>query len=257
MTHRQHAPAGLWLWSAVSTFLSLSGIIGEAFGVHVKPGMRMPLVSASLGEFWARRWNIPMSSVLRSLCYAPLVQPSAAMRAPSSTATQAGNGHTAISQSGRPMTRSSARTLLAHRSTARHRSRNGVGPGGSTTLDQHAGAADFAKAASQLHHGHWGRRLKRRLQGLAACFVVSGLCHHWLIHVMTGKAFFGTDWRWFALFLLQPGFILGQELLQRSNAWRMAFSWSPAAGRCGASAFSYRMIQPSTLPFVLFDVRLA
>jgi hypothetical protein len=225
--------------------------------VHVKPGMRMPLFSASLGEFWARRWNIPTSSVLRSLCYAPLVQPLAAMQPPASTVTKGGNGHAAVLQSDRPMTRASAHALLAQPSRARHRTSNGVDPNGSGSLDQHATAADFANAASQLHRGHWGWRQKRRVLGLAASFAVSGLCHHWLIHVMTGKAFFGANWSWFALFLLQPGFILGQELLQRSSAWRKVFSWSPAAGRCGARALSYQLVQPSTLPFVLSEVRLA
>lgn len=36
--------------------------------------MRNPLASTSLREFWARRWNRPTSSVLRSTCYEPILR---------------------------------------------------------------------------------------------------------------------------------------------------------------------------------------
>ena len=60
-----------------------------ALGIRTEPSMQNPLASISLREFWARRWNIPTSTVLRSTCYDPILR----AVAPKKNKTQHAAGH--------------------------------------------------------------------------------------------------------------------------------------------------------------------
>src|SRR5579859_660442 len=49
-------------------------LIAATFGVTVPPLMRSPYRSASIGEFWAKRWNIFVAAMFRKYCFTPLAR---------------------------------------------------------------------------------------------------------------------------------------------------------------------------------------
>jgi hypothetical protein len=76
---------GLWLpvrWLAGGIMVFAFGematagppLVAAAFGVTVPPVMRSPYRSASVGEFWAKRWNLMVSALLRKYCFTPLAR---------------------------------------------------------------------------------------------------------------------------------------------------------------------------------------
>jgi hypothetical protein len=70
--------------------------VGSLFGVVVPPLMRSPHCSASIGEFWARRWNVGASQrIFRPCCFAPLARHGAAP-ALLATFTLSGAAHAAL-----------------------------------------------------------------------------------------------------------------------------------------------------------------
>jgi len=79
------AAFGLWLpvrWLAggvmIFAFAEMATaglpLVAAAFGLTVPPLMLSPYRSASVGEFWAKRWNIFVSALLRKFCFAPLAR---------------------------------------------------------------------------------------------------------------------------------------------------------------------------------------
>ena len=63
---------GLSLIVHFGVFDVLAGAGGRA-GVDCTPLFRSPLRSASLGEFWGRRWNLAFSEMTALAVYQPLV----------------------------------------------------------------------------------------------------------------------------------------------------------------------------------------
>lgn len=53
---------------------SLAFLISACFSVHTYPQFDRPFISSSLSEFWGRRWNIMVNSVLRATVYRPLLK---------------------------------------------------------------------------------------------------------------------------------------------------------------------------------------
>jgi len=54
--------------TACHTFLT------ALLGLTVPPWFQSPYRSASVGEFWAKRWNLYSSQILRRQCFAPLAR---------------------------------------------------------------------------------------------------------------------------------------------------------------------------------------
>ena len=64
---------GFVLAPAVFTAVDASiALAGKAFGLAIPPICAAPLLSASLNEFWAQRWNRVVSKILRDRFYWPL-----------------------------------------------------------------------------------------------------------------------------------------------------------------------------------------
>lgn len=69
-----------WLAGGIMIFavaeMATAGLplVAAAFGVAVWPFMQSPYRSASIGEFWTRRWNIYTSALARKYCFAPLAR---------------------------------------------------------------------------------------------------------------------------------------------------------------------------------------
>jgi hypothetical protein len=49
------------------------------FGLFIPPPFDAPYRSTSIAQFWAKRWNVPASAVLRKYCYAPFARRSVAV----------------------------------------------------------------------------------------------------------------------------------------------------------------------------------
>ena len=49
-------------------------LLTALMGLTVPSWFQSPYRSASVGEFWAKRWNVPSSQILRKLCFAPLAR---------------------------------------------------------------------------------------------------------------------------------------------------------------------------------------
>jgi alginate O-acetyltransferase complex protein AlgI len=54
--------------------LTLSAAAWRALGFDVRPLFRAPLLAESLGEFWARRWNLAFSEMTAAAVYRPLAR---------------------------------------------------------------------------------------------------------------------------------------------------------------------------------------
>lgn len=75
LTTRKHTRAAVIVWLAVSVVLDLpSALLGSVLGLQLAPSMNAPLASASLADFWGRRYNRAVSAVLRFTVYEPLLQ---------------------------------------------------------------------------------------------------------------------------------------------------------------------------------------
>lgn len=58
----------------VQSVIDLVRLVHAAFGVHVPPIQREPLLSTSVRDFWGRRWNRTVSDWLRRYVFAPLAR---------------------------------------------------------------------------------------------------------------------------------------------------------------------------------------
>jgi hypothetical protein len=66
--------AGGLLWTLLDSIFTLQALACFMFGIRTQPSIRNPIASTSLRDFWAHRWNLPTSSVLRSTCYDPILR---------------------------------------------------------------------------------------------------------------------------------------------------------------------------------------
>lgn len=66
------------LYLFISTIMNLSGALTSwVLGVELLPDFDRPFLSASVSDFWARRWNLTVSALLRESVYEPLLERSA------------------------------------------------------------------------------------------------------------------------------------------------------------------------------------
>ena len=49
-----------------------AALIGWATGMPISPHFDAPYLSASVSEFWSKRWNLTVGNTLRFLCYDPV-----------------------------------------------------------------------------------------------------------------------------------------------------------------------------------------
>lgn len=56
---------------AASALMDISSALAEALGVRVLPAFDQPLLASSLTSFWAHRWNLTASRLLRECAYRP------------------------------------------------------------------------------------------------------------------------------------------------------------------------------------------
>uniref|UniRef100_J3LCS4 Wax synthase domain-containing protein n=1 Tax=Oryza brachyantha TaxID=4533 RepID=J3LCS4_ORYBR len=72
--HRYAAFAldGVFIYCFLDVVLSGLGAAGGALGMELEPQFDRPYLSASLQDFWGRRWNLMASAVLRAAVYDPV-----------------------------------------------------------------------------------------------------------------------------------------------------------------------------------------
>ncbi|MDB6110841.1 MAG: uncharacterized protein JWR69_2591 [Pedosphaera sp.] len=74
-----------WLAGGIGIFafaeMATAGLplVTAAFGLTVPPLFQSPYRSASIGEFWTKRWNLGASVLFRKYCFAPLARHGVAM----------------------------------------------------------------------------------------------------------------------------------------------------------------------------------
>jgi hypothetical protein len=63
------------LYLFISTITNLSGALTSwVLGVGLLPDFDRPFLSASVSDFWARQWNLTVSSLIRESVYEPLLE---------------------------------------------------------------------------------------------------------------------------------------------------------------------------------------
>lgn len=90
-----HLSAMAAMWRAMELLMWAASAPAENFlGMTLAPHFRNPFASASLTDFWARRWNITQGLVLRFFVYEPIIQgrlvAAEPLAAPTTTAAAAG-----------------------------------------------------------------------------------------------------------------------------------------------------------------------
>ncbi|GIM03726.1 hypothetical protein Vretimale_8387 [Volvox reticuliferus] len=185
--YREVMPVVLNHYLLAFTIYSMSGIIMdgpaaivvELLGLPVLPTFDQPWMSASLGEFWARRWNIPTTSVLRTVLYdtcveGSLVNPnrlqSSAAEKPATPSSPPGNEeqkqHVApdsgIRKDTLPVTATAATATVTAAVTA-------------------------AAMPSQTGPTRQAPSILRRQLGLHVVFFVSGAVHEYMAWLLTGS----------------------------------------------------------------------
>ncbi|CAN6251459.1 unnamed protein product [Urochloa humidicola] len=63
---------GVYMYCFLDSLLPCLGALGRALGMGLEPQFDRPYLSASLQDFWGRRWNLMASAVLRPAVYAPV-----------------------------------------------------------------------------------------------------------------------------------------------------------------------------------------
>lgn len=192
-------------------------LVAAAAGVPTQPCMRNPLLSSSLRDFWAHRWNLPTSESLRVSCYTPLVSllsPAPANPDPSTAGTN-GDATGQVSDV--------APTPSTH--TLSHRG------GASNGRSAVAAAGGDAAASAVPKRKRTARARWVAFAGLSLAFFLSGAVHHWLMSLFT-KADLRADCRFAVLFWIQPPMIVGQEAWMRSRWWRGVKARAPRAAWC-------------------------
>ncbi|PNH08288.1 Acyl-CoA--sterol O-acyltransferase 1 [Tetrabaena socialis] len=182
----------------------------EALGLQLGPTFDQPWLSSSLADFWARRWNIPTATCLRTLVYDPIVD--GALIAPAwrraSPGEQAEGEHAKGREPPAPVPAQA--------------------PGQSGSLAQQPqlqppvqGSAVRARTEEQARAAPRPSMLRRQL-GVHAVFLVSGLVHEYIAWNVSGA---GWGWKWTLFFYIQAPLMtaegLGRRLLSRVGVWRL------------------------------------
>lgn len=230
--------------------------------------MRNPIASTSLREFWAHRWNLPTSSVLRSTCYDPILrvfapqsssQPPRAGHSTPTHSTQHNNGASKTTTSSSALqtlpdsscvqqrrynlhSRPDSISVRSTVPTDRGTQKNGksVLPAPVDMLASHPVVPSDSDSAdsgmSSVSQKSNGKGYKRRavvlakISGSCLAFFVSGLAHHFLFHLFAGTSI--HDVRFALLFWIQPPLIALQDAWTRSLWWRSVQCQQPLLARC-------------------------
>ncbi|GLI67945.1 hypothetical protein VaNZ11_012276 [Volvox africanus] len=219
-------------------------------GMEVAPSWNRPWLQTSLADFWARRWNLPTSSSLKYLVYEPLMEgrlvacsephtgetkgTAATEQVPPSganSARQVEQRHVAKADGGSgPKTGAIVGVNLGADLTPSG-SLGGVAPGaedgnGDALMPAAAGPAAAGPVASEKDltgRGASERRTNRRsgsaarrVIGLAATFIVSGIMHELLLYICTGdQAQLGKQAIFFAI---QAPLVMAEQRLVKTLA---------------------------------------
>eukprot|EP00892_Ulva_mutabilis_P004662 jgi/Ulvmu1/2568/UM014_0019.1 len=197
------------LWSFLELVFHSLNLLAAGLGIPTKPCMRNPLLSSSLRDFWAHRWNLPTTENLRVTCYDPLVS----FLAPSTIPKPSANGSTPVDTS----------PASAATSTANHLS--------SDTLSQRRAQPASSTEKALPANGRRSRSPRQKwaaFAGLCFAFFLSGAVHHWLLGLFT-KMDLLADYRFGILFWIQPPMMMAQEAWIRSGWWRGMKANAPAA----------------------------
>lgn len=254
-TTQPGARAGCFLMGALEMVHAICSLLALALvQERTEPGMRSPLLSRSLADFWAHRWNVPTTKLLRSCVYLPVQallsgdgstpqrrstpdRTSAARAAAGSTGHAARNG-AAPEQAPAQSTRLRARQQAAGGA-------HGALHNGNATTEGSNGVNGRAKAHAEAAGQQRGTRAWHRGIAGICTFAVSGMVHVWIHHLMRGGA--RLDWRWGAFFAVQPLCIAAQQLVQRSWPWRHTIGRVPAIHRCAATRATFCSWKPASL----------
>eukprot|EP01018_Ginkgo_biloba_P015208 Gb_11115 [translate_table: standard] len=69
-----HILYGVILYLALDiVMVSLAGVASSCVGVELEPQFNKPYLSASLQDFWGKRWNLIVTSILRPSVYEPVL----------------------------------------------------------------------------------------------------------------------------------------------------------------------------------------
>lgn len=63
---------GIYMYCFLDFLLPCLAALGRALGMGLEPQFDKPYLSASLQDFWGRRWNLMASAVLRPAVYIPV-----------------------------------------------------------------------------------------------------------------------------------------------------------------------------------------
>ncbi|RLN12430.1 putative long-chain-alcohol O-fatty-acyltransferase 4 [Panicum miliaceum] len=63
---------GVAMYCVLDSLLPCLAVAGRALGMEMEPQFDRPYLSASLGDFWGRRWNLPASATLRAAVHDPV-----------------------------------------------------------------------------------------------------------------------------------------------------------------------------------------
>ena len=65
---------GIGILAVAEMATACQNFVTALMGVIVPPLFQSPYRSASVSEFWTKRWNLPASQLLRTYCFAPLAR---------------------------------------------------------------------------------------------------------------------------------------------------------------------------------------
>ncbi|GLC53267.1 hypothetical protein PLESTB_000726400 [Pleodorina starrii] len=191
----------------------------EALGLQVIPTFDQPWMSSCLADFWGRRWNIPTTSVLRTVVYDTIVDgclviPARRLAAAPATAAAELKNLPRSAQNG-----GDHQTHLAPASPPEHQQ---MQRSPRTPAEQELAARSHPQPKQQQQPMQQGARrpsMLRRQLGLHATFLVSGLVHDYIAWLVRLDGVWG--WKWTVFFYMQAPLMsleaLGNRLLRRAG----------------------------------------
>jgi len=174
----------------------------EQLGVRLRPHFRQPYLSVSLADFWARRWNMTASSLLREVVYEPICDAGSHILAPQGAARGAGSVVIAGSNVSGASEPSVPGKEVPDKLAA-------------STLDAAGIRSDvqtsIAEAAHPKHPHHTHPSTARMLLAQLAAFTASGIAHEVILayanRVITGE--------WFLFFFGHGVLTVAEALVDR------------------------------------------